>query len=214
MAIAEESQRGPTAPQTLPENNKTNPSDYQIHGVCKIDPKTQKPAFYYFTICAPKHKIGFSMDSLPLPPASPSTFSLEKSPTELLKTIPSNNSYGDYKCLKPCSKNTAANMATLLKFFSNNINQNLTKYPNARAVYDKLIGSLDANCLSDDDLAIVKALVEENNETNRKLVADRIKDYVVRILLESVFPEEVAKSVVEFLMPQIVDILFQERNSI
>ncbi|KAK6518231.1 hypothetical protein TWF506_005390 [Arthrobotrys conoides] len=106
----------------------------------------------------------------------------------------------------------AAAAAVLLNFFKNNIHQTFTRDINPQAVYDKLVGSLDKNCLSDDDLAIVKTLAEEESSTNRQLVGEKINDYMFNILVESSFPEEVAKSAVELMVPRVVDIFFREEN--
>ncbi|KAF3199167.1 hypothetical protein TWF106_011512 [Orbilia oligospora] len=106
----------------------------------------------------------------------------------------------------------AANMATLLKFFQNNIHKPFTEYPNAQMIYDKLVGSLDKNCLSDDDLAIVKTLAEEESSTNRQLISEKINGYIVNIFLENSFPEEIAKSIMELMMSQVMDMFFREEK--
>ncbi|KAK6532475.1 hypothetical protein TWF281_006664 [Arthrobotrys megalospora] len=193
---------------------KINLSDYPIHSICKINPKTQKHALYYMTVCAPKHKIGYSIDIPYNLPKNPSSYLFEKSPIDILKSNLNNDDYNNNQDIKLCSKSTANNMATLLNFFGNNIHLPTSKYPNARTICDKLVGSLDANCLSDDDLAIIKTLMEEDNTINRGLIAERVNDYVFKILQDSSFPEEVARSATELLMPQVVDILFKERSCI
>ncbi|KAF3183621.1 hypothetical protein EYR41_005794 [Orbilia oligospora] len=218
MGINQATHSIPTLSAISPQNNKLSLSDYPIHSICKINPKTQKPALYYMTICAPKHRIGFCMDLMDRP-LKPSLLSSQT----LLKKSSLNNLKSDSNMVK--LKNTvlttagskddaaaAANMATLLKFFQNNVHKSFTEYPNAQMIYDKLVGSLDKNCLSDDDLAIVKTLAEEESSTNRQLISEKINEYIVNIFLENSFPEEIANSIVELMMPQVVDMFFREEK--
>ncbi|KAK6348005.1 hypothetical protein TWF718_005826 [Orbilia javanica] len=218
MAIKEDAPGTTPPPKTLLQNKIPN-SNHPIPAILKINPKTKKPTLYYMTICAPRHKIGFCMDLIDspiMPSPDPS------SPLSLLETPPldplnpalntTNHKSGDDDKLD--SKDTATNMAILLNFFNQNIHQPFTDYPNAQVVYDKLVGSLDKNCLSDDDLAIVKALAEEENPNNRGLIAEKVKGYMVNIFLENSFPQEVANSAAELIMPQVVDIFFEEGHSI
>ncbi|KAF3289358.1 hypothetical protein TWF970_003139 [Orbilia oligospora] len=221
MAINQATHSIPALSKISPQNNKPSLSDYPIHSICKINPKTQKPALYYMTICAPKHRIGFCMDLMdrPLKSSLLSSQTLLKKPSlknlksgsnmvKLKNTVLTNAGSED----DAAAAATTTNMATLLKFFQNNIHKSFTEYPNAQMIYDKLVGSLDKNCLSDDDLAIVKALAEEESSTNRQLISEKINGYMVNIFLENSFPEEIAKSIVELMMPQVVDMFFQEEK--
>ncbi|KAK6501339.1 hypothetical protein TWF481_009181 [Arthrobotrys musiformis] len=218
-------------PEKNPEKNHNpspspNPSDCPIISTVKKDPKTKETTLQILTASAPKQEelcmdlMGYSIPdrhSSPSPTSAPSP----NTPVENMKvTISIPNGTGlknrnGNKNIKPCPKDTLHNQRIFSDFLRQHANCSASNLFDPVGMFDKLVGSLDPNHLSDNDLDMVKLLTKKGRDdssinTSKENLAGIIKGYVLKMYLGDGFPENIAKILFDFTIEELVETFFQD----